>query len=69
MYTICVLVFIIHSRESMYLKIKKYKALNYSYKWLPQIIIFFKKTRQTLSTLGKKKTLYQDCPNSGWATN
>lgn len=47
MYTICVLVFIIHSRESMYLKIKKYKALNYSYKWLPQIIIFFKKTRQT----------------------
>lgn len=50
--------FLSFTHESIYFKIKEYKALNYSYKRLPQIIIFFrKKNRQTLSTLGKKKTL------------
>lgn len=50
--------FLSFTHESIYFKIKEYKALNYSYKRLPQIIIFKKKkNRQTLSTLGKKKTL------------
>lgn len=39
--------FLSFTHESIYFKIKEYKALNYSYKRLPQIIIFKKKKKQT----------------------
>lgn len=40
--------FLSFTHESTYFKIlKEYKALNYSYKRLPQIIIFKKKKKQT----------------------
>lgn len=64
MYTICVLV-LLFTHESTYLKIKKYKALNYFYERLPQIIIFFLKKQTNFIDTSKEKTLYQDCPNGG----